>query len=57
MDSAGGSGHVVVPEAEQLEAAAGVEKRRREADETDEEMEPAAKRFLGVESQDGETAA
>lgn len=50
MDSAGGSGHVVVPEAEQLEAAAGVEKRMREVDETDEDMERAAKRFLGEES-------
>ena len=57
MDSAGGTGHVVVPEAEQLEAAAGVEKRRREADETEEDMEPAAKRFLGEESEDREIAA
>jgi hypothetical protein len=38
-------GHVVVPEAEQLEAAAFVEKRKRDADEAGD-MEPAAKRSL-----------
>ena len=38
-------GHVVVPEAEQLEAAAFVEKRKRDADEAGD-REPAAKRSL-----------
>jgi hypothetical protein len=56
MDSTGVSGRVVVPEAEQLEAAAGVEKRKRGEDETDEGMEPGAKRFLSEGSEDGEIA-
>lgn len=54
-NSIGGSGHVVVPEAKQLEAAAGMEKRKR--GETDEDMGPAAKRFFGEESEDLEAAA
>lgn len=41
------NGLVLVPEAEQLEAAAGVEKRKRGEDDT--EMEPAAKRFESEE--------
>jgi len=42
---------VVVPETEQLEAAAILEKRKREEDEADE-TEPAAKRFMSEESED-----
>jgi hypothetical protein len=57
VDSTGVSGRVVVPEAEQLAAAAGVEKRKRGEDETDEGMEPGAKRFLSEGSEDGEIAA
>lgn len=57
MDSTGVSGRVGVPEAEQLEADAGVEKRKRDEDETDKGMEPGAKRFLGEESEDGEVGA
>lgn len=57
MDSAGASALVIVPEVEQLEAAAGVEKRKRGEGETDEDMEPAAKRSFGEESEDGEIAA
>lgn len=41
-------GHVVVPEMEQLEAAAGVGKRKRaQADVEEEDVKPAAKRFEG----------
>jgi hypothetical protein len=57
VDGTGVSGRVIVPEAEQLEAAAGVEKRKRETAETDEGMEPGAKRFLSEGSEDGEIAA
>jgi hypothetical protein len=57
MDSAGASALVVIPEVEQLEAAAGVEKRKRKEDETDEDMEPAAKRVLGEDLEDGEITA
>lgn len=58
MSSAGETGHVVVPESEQLEAAADVEKRKRGKDEADDDMEPAAKRFsVGEGSEDGKTAA
>lgn len=57
VDSTGVSGRVVIPKAEQLEAAAGVAKRKREAAETGEDMEPASKRFLGEGSEDGEIAA
>lgn len=56
VDGTGVSG-CVVPEAEQLEAAAGVEKRKREAAETGEDLEPASKRFLDEGSEDGEIAA
>lgn len=57
VDGTGVSGRVVVPEAEQLAAAAGVEKRKRGEDVTDEGMEPGAKRFLSEGSEDGEIAA
>jgi len=56
MDSAGASALVVVPEIEQLEAAAGVEKRKREEHEADQDMEPAAKRVSGEDGEDGEIA-
>jgi hypothetical protein len=43
---------VIVPEIEQLEAAAILEKRERDEDEADE-MEPEAKRFMSEQSEDG----
>ena len=55
-DNSGEGGHVVIPEAEQIEAAAGAEKRKREEDETDQDIEPAAKRVLSQEGEDGEIA-
>lgn len=54
LDEAAVSGLVVVPEAEQLEAAAGLEKRKRDDDEMDE-MEPAAKSFESEESESEES--
>jgi hypothetical protein len=49
-------GLVVVPETEQLEAAAKLEKRKRGEDETNG-TEPAAKRFMSEEAEDGESDA